>query len=113
MLGILLTLIVAAIHFYIAYLEMVMWETPRARRVFGMTAEMAAQTKAMAMNQGLYNGFLGAGLVFGLIAGSTAMVAFLLICVGVAGVVGLLSGVRSAFIFQTIPATLALLAVTT
>lgn len=110
MLSLILTCLVALIHAYIAVLEMFMWESKRARRVFGTTAELAAQTTVMAANQGLYNAFLAAGLIFGLVAGLPAMVIFLLICVGVAGAFGLMSGIRSAFIFQTIPAVLALLA---
>ena len=105
-----LVLVVAAIHIYIAVLEMVLWESEKGRKVFRNTPEQAAQSKVMAFNQGLYNAFLGVGLIFGLWAGLPPMVAFLLICIGVAGVVGLMSGVRSAFNFQTIPAVAALIA---
>ena len=65
----------------------------------------------MALNQGLYNGFLAVGLIVGLLAGNVGMTVFLLACVAVAGVVGTLSGVRTAIIVQTGPAVLALLAV--
>lgn len=106
-----LILLVAAIHAYIVVLEMLFWESKRARRVFGTTAEFAAETKALAFNQGLYNGFLAAGLVVGLLTGNAGLTVFLLLCVAVAGIVGALSGVRTAAIAQTIPATLALLAV--
>ena len=53
--------LVAAIHLYILYLEMFLWDTPRGRVAFGLTPEMAAATKTLALNQGLYNGFLAAG----------------------------------------------------
>jgi len=66
MIALILCLIVAAIHAYFLVLEMFRWEHPRTRKVFGMSAELAAQTKAMAANQGLYNGFLSAGIVFAL-----------------------------------------------
>lgn len=110
MLTTILTLIVAAIHGYITVLEMFMWDSARARRVFGTTPELASQTKAMAFNQGLYNGFLAVGLIVGLLTANIGMIVFLLLCVAVAGVFGAMSGVRTAAIAQTIPATLALLA---
>ncbi len=110
MIAIVLTLLVAAIHAYITALEMLLWETKRGRRIFGTTPEFAAQTKALAFNQGLYNGFLAAGLLVGLISGIAGMVIFLLICVAVAGIVGALSGLRRALHFQTVPAALALCA---
>lgn len=65
-----LIVLVAVIHAYFLVLEMFLWEGPRARRVFGLTPEFAAETRVLAANQGLYNGFLSAGLVFGLIWGS-------------------------------------------
>jgi putative membrane protein len=108
MLGTLLTLIVAAIHFYFVYLEMVMWEAPRTRKVFGTTEEFASATKVLAANQGLYNGFLAAGLIVGLLAGLQIMVVYLLVCVAVAGVYGAVTATRAAFVAQTIPALLAL-----
>ncbi len=73
MVSISLTLIVAAIHLYFMVLESFRWEHPRTRKVFGMTEEMATQTKAMAANQGLYNAFLGAGLIFALATGNSAI----------------------------------------
>ena len=111
MIGYAIALLVAAIHFYIAWLEMMTWGSKRTNRIFGISPELAAQTKAMATNQGLYNGFLAAGLLFGVAAGLPAMVLFLLLCVGVAGVVGAMTGVPVALKFQTLPAVLGLLAI--
>lgn len=111
MLGIILTTLVAAIHFYFMYLEMVKWEAPRTRKAFGMTEDLARQTVVMAANQGLYNGFLGMGLLIGLVTGNVAMVVFLLCCVIVAGLYALYCGIRAALFAQSIPALLALITV--
>lgn len=105
-----LTLLVAAIHFYIMLLEMVRWEHPRTRKIFGMSAELAAETKVMAANQGLYNAFLAVGLVFGAATGNLPMTAFLLACVVVAGVYAATTMGRRVLIVQSLPATLALIA---
>jgi len=110
MLSTILALIVAAIHVYITVLEMLLWDKPRGRRVFGTTEEFATQTKSLALNQGLYNGFLAAGIIVGLLLGNAQLVAFIVTCVLVAGVVGYLSGIKSALYFQSIPAALALFA---
>lgn len=87
-------------------------EVPRTRKVFGTTPEFAAESRVMAANQGLYNGFLAIGLIFGLFlgAGGTAMIAFLLVCIVVAGVYGAMTATKAAFVAQSIPATLALIA---
>ena len=79
--------LVAALHLYFLVLEMFLWTTPTGRRVFGLDADFAEQSKALAANQGLYNGFLVAGLVWGLVAGRTDVRVFFLVCVVVAGVV--------------------------
>ncbi|SFR42577.1 putative membrane protein [Yoonia tamlensis] len=105
-------LIIAAIHVYIAVLEMLLWDKPRGRRVFRTTAEFAAQTKMMALNQGLYNGFLAAGILVGLVLGNTQLTAFIVSCVLVAGVVGYLSGFKTALYVQSIPAAIAISALT-
>ena len=110
MLYTLLALLVAMIHVYIMVLEMVFWDTPRGHRVFRTTQEFATASKVMAFNQGLYNGFLAAGVLIGLAMGNIALTVFSLVCVVVAGAVGFATGVKSAFYFQAIPATLALLA---
>ncbi len=105
-----LTLLVGAIHLYFMVLESFRWEHPRTRKVFGMSPELASQTKAMAANQGLYNAFLGVGVIFALATGNTAMQVFLLLCVAVAGIVGALTAVKAALYAQTVPAALALAA---
>ncbi|GAA0257778.1 DUF1304 domain-containing protein [Saccharothrix mutabilis subsp. mutabilis] len=107
-----LTALVAAIHVYILVLEMFLWTTPRGRAAFGTTAEFAAESKVLAANQGLYNGFLAAGLVFGLVKGGEvgyAFVVFFLLCVFVAGVYGAATVSRRILFVQSVPAALALL----
>ncbi|HEY1014031.1 MAG TPA: DUF1304 domain-containing protein [Herpetosiphonaceae bacterium] len=104
--------LVALIHGYIVLLEMVWWNTPRGWRIFGMTPEQAEATKVLAANQGLYNGFLAAGLVWGLILGEAGYGAklFFLGCVAVAGVFGAVTtGNRRILFVQTVPAVLAAL----
>lgn len=105
-----ITALVALTHFYILYLEMFQWDKPRTMKAFGLTPEFAAQTKGMAANQGLYNGFLAAGLMWGLLTDQFAVKVFFLLCVLVAGVFGAVStrNPRIHF-FQTIPAALGLL----
>jgi len=111
MLSLILTVIVAAVHFYFLYLEMVKWEAPRTRKIFGTTAEFAAQSRGLAANQGLYNGFLAAGLIVALIIGNMPMIVYLLACVAVAGIYAAYYGIKPALIFQTIPALIALVTV--
>ena len=112
MIGPVLVVVVAVIHGYFLVLEMFRWEAPRTRKVFGTTPEFAAESKVMAANQGLYNGFLSAGLLYGLILGVAGgqMVIFLLLCVLVAGVYAAICGIKAALFAQTVPATLALVA---
>jgi putative membrane protein len=105
--------LVAAIHLYIVVLEMFLWDTPFGRRVFGSSAEFAAASKVLAANQGLYNGFLAAGLIWGLSLGAagTPVQLFFLGCVIVAGLYGAYSvGIKILFV-QTVPAALAVAAV--
>jgi putative membrane protein len=87
------------------------WTTPRGRAAFGTTAQLAEDTKVLAANQGLYNGFLAAGLVWGLIAsrptGYGALV-FFLACVAVAGAYGAATVSRRILFVQTVPAVIAL-----
>jgi putative membrane protein len=106
-----LVLIVALLHAYFLVLEMFLWTTPTGRRVFGLDAEFAEQSKALAANQGLYNGFLVAGLVWGLVADRTDVQVFFLLCVVVAGVYGAATVNRRILFVQAVPAVLALLAV--
>ncbi|MEY1555009.1 DUF1304 domain-containing protein [Yoonia sp. R2331] len=108
MIATILTLVVAAIHLYFTLLEMVRWEHPRTRAIFGTTAEMAAETKVMAANQGLYNAFLAVGLIFGAATGNTPMVAFLLACVIVAGAYAATTMGKRVLLVQSLPAVLAL-----
>lgn len=101
---------VAALHVYFLVLEMVLWDRPLGRRVFGLTPEFAAASKALAANQGLYNGFLAAGLVWSLLLGEdgTATAVFFLGCVIVAGVFGAATVNRKILWVQALPAAVAL-----
>ncbi|MEU0199294.1 MULTISPECIES: DUF1304 domain-containing protein [unclassified Streptomyces] len=104
-------LALAALHAYILVLEMFLWTTPRARAAFGTTAGFAAETKALAANQGLYNGFLAAGLVWGAVASDPVgfqVSVFFLVCVAVAGVYGAATASRKILFVQTVPALAAL-----
>jgi len=103
--------LIALLHVYILVLEMFLWTTPRAMKAFGTTPELAATTRVMAGNQGLYNGFLAAGLIWGLITGSAAIQLFFLACVAVAGLYGAATANRRILFIQTVPAALAILAV--
>ncbi|MFF5551464.1 DUF1304 domain-containing protein [Streptomyces olivaceoviridis] len=102
---------IACLHLYILVLEMFLWTGPRARAAFGTSAEFAAQTKALAANQGLYNGFLAAGLVWGAMApdpvGFQART-FFLVCVAVAGLYGAATASRKILFVQTVPALIGL-----
>jgi putative membrane protein len=105
--------LVALIHVYILVLEMFLWDKPFGRKVFGSTPEFAAASKVLAANQGLYNGFLAAGLVWGLSlgAGGQPVQLFFLGCVLVAGLYGAMSvGIKILFV-QAVPAALAIAAV--
>ena len=105
-----LTALVALLHLYFMVLEMFLWTRPAGRRAFGLTAEFAQSTKALAANQGLYNGFLVAGLVWGLWLGQAGhdIRVFFLGCVVVAGVFGALTVNRRIFFIQGLPAVIAL-----
>lgn len=104
--------LVALIHIYIVVLEMLLWDTSTGRKAFGLTPEFSAQTKVLAANQGLYNGFLVAGLFWGLWLGAEgfAVKVFFLACVIVAGVFGALTASRRILFIQALPAALALAA---
>jgi putative membrane protein len=104
--------LVALLHLYFMYLEMVAWDTPAGRKAFGLTPEFSAASKALAMNQGLYNGFLVAGLVWGLWLGDGgfAVKVFFLGCVLVAGLFGAATvGIKILYV-QAVPAAVALAA---
>jgi putative membrane protein len=113
-LALLLVGLVAAIHVYVVILEMFLWRTPRGLRAFGTDQAFADASAALAANQGLYNGFLVAGLVWGILAGDPIrfqVKLFFLACVIVAGVYGAATVNRRILVVQALPAALALLAV--
>jgi putative membrane protein len=102
--------LVALLHVYILVLEMFLWDKPRGLRAFGQTLEAARASKVLAANQGLYNGFLAAGLFWGLTLGSsgTAVKVFFLCCVLVAGLYGAATASRRILFVQAVPAALGL-----
>ncbi len=102
---------VALIHIYILILEMFLWERPAGLRAFNMDEDFAAATRVLAANQGLYNGFLAAGLIWGLWTGSAAVQKFFLGCVLVAGIYGALTAHARILLVQALPALLALILV--
>jgi putative membrane protein len=101
--------IVALIHIYILFLEMFLWEKPAGLRAFGLNKEFAAASKVLAANQGLYNGFLAAGLLWGLGAGNAHVQIFFLGCVFIAGVYGAITASRKILWVQAMPAAVALI----
>jgi len=102
------TLFVAISHIGILVLEMFFWNHPIGRKVFSMTPEVAESSAVLAMNQGLYNGFLAAGLIWGLISKRVDIKVFFLACVVVAGIFGGLTAKVSIIFTQGLPALLAL-----
>lgn len=101
--------LVAALHLYFLVLEMFFWTKPLGRRVFRLTPEFAEASKTLAANQGLYNGFLSAGLVWGLMQGAAGVPTqlFFLGCVVVAGVFGAATVGKKILYVQALPAALA------
>ncbi len=106
-----LVLVVALLHVGFLALEMFYWDHPVGRKRFGMTAEYSKASATLAANQGLYNGFLAAGLIWGLVIGDTAVKIFFLICVIIAGIYGGFTAKRSILYIQALPALLALILV--
>jgi putative membrane protein len=108
-----LVALVAALHLYFLVLEMFLWTKPAGMKAFGLTPEKAADSAVLAANQGLYNGFLAAGLVWGLVQGNPAFAfqikLFFLACVVVAGVYGAVSVSRKILFVQAVPAAIALI----
>jgi len=105
--------VAAALHFGFLALEMFFWDQPAGRRIFGLKADFAARTKVLAANQGLYNGFLAAGLVWSLFPvgapdAASAIATFFLACVIVAGIFGAATVSRSILYVQALPALVAL-----
>ncbi|WP_445146066.1 DUF1304 domain-containing protein [Dyella sp. Tek66A03] len=102
--------LVALLHVWFLILEMFLWDKPSGRRAFGLTADFAAQSKVLAANQGLYNGFLAAGLCWGLWLGGngTDIQLFFLGCVLIAGLFGGLTANRKILAIQALPALIGL-----
>jgi putative membrane protein len=103
--------IIALMHLWFLILEMFLWDKPTGRRAFGLTPEFAAQSKVLAANQGLYNGFLAAGLFWGLLLGGTEglhVKVFFLACVLVAGLYGGFTATRKVLWIQATPAVVGL-----
>ena len=105
-----LVALIALLHVYILVLEMFLWDKPAGLRAFGQTPEAAAASKVLAANQGLYNGFLAAGLFWGLSLGTggSDIKVFFLSCVLVAGLYGAAPASRRILFVQAVPAALAL-----
>src|SRR4051794_17957524 len=103
-----LVLLVALLHLAFLILEMFLWTKPFGRRTFGLTKELAEASAGLAMNQGLYNGFLAAGLIWGVAANNFQVKVFFLVCVIVAGVFGTFTAKRSILFVQALPGAIAL-----
>ena len=105
-----LVAIVALLHVWFLVMEMFLWTTPYGRKAFGTTQEQAEHSKVLAMNQGLYNGFLSAGLFWGLTLGAAgrSVVIFFLLCVIAAGVFGAVTASRKILYVQAVPGMVAL-----
>jgi len=110
-LGNVLIILVALAHLGFLVLEMFFWDHPVGRKIFSMTPEVSASSAVLARNQGLYNGFLAAGLLWGLVAGRRDVKLFFLGCVVVAGVFGGLTAKTTILFTQALPALLALVCV--
>jgi putative membrane protein len=113
MTALILVALIALLHFGFLFLEIVLWTKPFGLKVFGQTLEQAEQTAVLAANQGLYNGFLAAGLIWGLLNpvdffGRQTM-QFFLICIVIAGLYGAYSVSRRILYVQSLPALLALI----
>ncbi len=102
--------LVALLHSYFLVLEMFLWDKPAGMRAFGLTPEFAKASKTLAANQGLYNGFLAAGLIWGLSLGAagTGIKVFFLICILIAGIYGAATASRKILYVQALPAAIAL-----
>jgi len=102
--------IVALLHAYFLVLEMFLWNSDFGRRTFGTTKEFAAASKSLAANQGLYNGFLAAGLIWGLLSGAAGkpIEIFFLACVVIAGLYGAATANRKILFVQALPGAVAL-----
>jgi len=108
--GNVLVALIALLHLWFLVLEMFLWDKPAGLRAFGLTREQAESSKVLAANQGLYNGFLAAGLIWGLLMGGQGFYikVFFLTCVLVAGLFGGFTASRKIFFIQALPAAIAL-----
>jgi len=106
-------ILVALLHVYFLVLEMFLWDKPAGLKAFGQSKEKAEATKVLAANQGLYNGFLAAGLLLGVVLGDSGAYfkLFFLSCVIVAGVYGALTASRKILFIQALPALIGLILV--
>jgi putative membrane protein len=109
--AIVLILLVALAHLYFLVLEMFLWTRPLGLKVFGQSREKAEQSKVLAANQGLYNGFLAAGLVWAVVTMQPQVALFFLGCVVVAGIYGAMTVNRRIFFVQALPALVAIAAI--
>jgi putative membrane protein len=100
--------LVAILHLGFLVLEMFLWNHPIGRKTFKMTEEVSASSATLAANQGLYNGFLAAGLIWGLLSGEFSVKLFFLICVLIAGIFGGFTAKRSILYLQALPALVGL-----
>ncbi|GAB3191313.1 DUF1304 domain-containing protein [Hydrogenophaga aquatica] len=100
--------LIALLHIWILVLEMFLWDKPAGLKAFGKPLEFARATKVLAANQGLYNGFLAAGLLWGLASGKADVQIFFLACVLVAGIYGSATASRKILFIQAVPATIGL-----
>ncbi|TDR32731.1 DUF1304 domain-containing protein [Hydromonas duriensis] len=114
-LSIFIITLIALLHIYILVLEMFWWNTPKGQKAFNVSPEMAAQTTVLAANQGLYNGFLSAGLFWSLFHPNPMfakqIAIFFLLCVAIAGIYGGLTAAKKIIYIQTVPAILGLTAI--
>jgi putative membrane protein len=101
--------LVAILHLGFLVLEMFFWDHPFGRKRFGLTPEFSKASASLAANQGLYNGFLAAGLIWGLISGQFAVKLFFLLCVIIAGIFGAFTARRSILYIQALPALIGLI----
>ncbi len=104
-----MVVLVAVLHLAFLALEMFFWDHPFGRKRFGMTPEFSQASATLAANQGLYNGFLAAGLIWGLFTGETSTKIFFLVCVVIAGIFGGLTARRTILYIQAVPGLLALI----
>jgi putative membrane protein len=104
----LILIVIAILHLGFLGLEMFFWKHPLGRKIFGMTKEVSESSATLAANQGLYNGFLAAGLIWGVVSGEFSVKLFFLVCVLIAGIYGGFTAKRSILYIQALPALIGL-----